>query len=213
MAREKMMSNYHEIDEMIKSVARKTCRVYEMLEFEDLVQELWTFYLHSEKEQWMIDSGFNPAYIRTCLRNKAIDIGRSEIRKTSGLRNVDYSDPRGIVFVETNLNLASRPERPESDGYMNVRIEEIINLFEKGSDEWRLVVATGYLVGNIEQLEDEFNEMYQQLPEDKKKMLDEHPVHKKYTKKLITKVFLDKDNNSGSMRIVDRNIRQKRCLI
>jgi hypothetical protein len=150
----------------------------------------------------------NPAYARVCLQRKAIDIGRSEIRK-SGLRNVDYNDPQGIVFVETNL--ASRPSNNE--GYINVRIKEIVNLFEKGSDEWKLIIATGYLVENIEQLEDEFNEMYQQLPEDKKRMLDEYPAHKKYTKKIITKVFLDKDNNSGSMRIVDRNIQQKRCLV
>jgi len=184
-----------ELEEVVVNISRKASRNSDHVEFEDMVQEIW-LHLFKLDQKSPIES-FGLAV--KVAQNKAIDIIRASGRKNDCLRNVDYSDPIGQVFVESNM---SDPTTKIDDSALEI-LELIEALPEK---ERNFVIVKGYLKGNLECLKEKYENLYNALEETEKEKIDNDS---KILDDTILKVFLKIKTgvNSGSARGIKNNLK------
>lgn len=182
----------------INKAARTACRKYKGLSYEDHVQDLWVWILPKN-----IDS---LPLLRTILKYRSTDLCRKWAGERNPLLSVDYSDPLGELFLETNINTIGTYHSDIESIDNKVTVELLINTLEKGSRERKFAVCKAYLIEGYEFLEDEYMTYYNKLTLEQKTAL--HNC-KSFSDDFIIKNFIGvkTGTNSGSARILKNNLK------
>lgn len=209
---------YEQVQRAILMIARKNARGFKGMDFEDLVQELWIHMIEKQPEDIEL------AYKQ--LKNYCTSLFRKDCHKMGGIETVDMKDPlvekslttrpsglnynvsadaKCYQYVDPSFNQANSRD-PYDTASSSDNVLELLN--HLGVRERKFVVAKGYLYGNIEDYRDEYNQMYSELTDDKKKELDD--CSKPGSDDIIMKVFLNikTGTNSGTVRSIKTNIRR-----
>lgn len=188
--------------EEIEKVARTAVRKYGV-SFEDHVQDLWVWMLEKQPEHL--------GTARSQLVHRSIDLCRVHMRKSGGMRSVDFEDATGEIFVNSEMTESASYHNGGFEAAEDLAIvESVVNSLEIGSRERVFVVCKAYLIEGFEFLSDEFKTYFNELSdEDKEKVLSAE----NYTDDLISKVFLKikTGTNSGSMRAIKQSLSKWRA--
>lgn len=188
------IKNFNELEEIIKNISRKYSR-NTSIPYDDFVQDLWVKALEMTCDL---------RFMKKVLVNKAIDISRKNWN--SQYRNIDTDFSDSIVTNEIIPDMMANHKTPDSD-FIEIEIIEILSDLKKIDERaYIYAISKGYLNGNLIFLENQFNELFDKLSNEDKKLISNKS---KYTDDIILKVFckLKTGTNSGTARIIKRIVK------
>lgn len=172
------MLNYEELKPVVEMMARKYHAKAHM-DYEDMCQDLWICMYEKKLD--------NLHHATVVLKNKCIDISR----KSWKIDNMtDGGDPQ--VAFDTVAD-------KKVDFSQMVIVDEMLKTLDERS--YKYAVSIAYLSG-CDYLEDKFLEIFDQLPDENKKMIEDWS--KTYTDDIVFKaiVGLKTGSNSSSARSI-----------
>lgn len=184
--------SYDDLENVIENISRKYSRKSN-IPYEDMKQELWTWVVEKKPE--------DIRWATRCLVNCAIDVCRKSY-KDNVLRQVDYDDALGEIFVNTNRRSSEYNYNKAYDN--NLVLQMIAKLPRR---ERIFAIVKGYLCEDLEVLESEYKEIYLNLPDDVKNVVKSSS---RITDDLVLKYFLGIKTgvNSGSARTLKSNLKK-----